>query len=142
MKTPFGQVVQGAVAGLAATGAMSSVLWVAERAGALHGLPPRLIVDHLLPGLTDRSAARAATLLHLVIGASSGALLGGALRGRGRGVPFGLLLWAIGYEGVVPVLGVLPPAHRDRPLRVATMIGAHVVYGSVLGRALRSASRD
>ena len=53
------------------------------------------------------------------------------------GATYGFLVWAAGYEGWVPMLGILPPAHRDRRSRVATMMLAHLVYGSVLGRLLR-----
>jgi hypothetical protein len=39
----------------------------------------------------------------------------------------------VSYEGWVPAAGIMPPAHRDRPSRSATMVVAHAVYGAVLG---------
>lgn len=41
--------------------------------------------------------------------------------------------WLVNYGGWIPVLGILPPPHRDRTDRQATMIVAHLVYGAVLG---------
>jgi hypothetical protein len=51
-----------------------------------------------------------------------------------RGIGFGLLVWGASYFGWVPALGIMPPAHRDRPGRAKMMAAAHVVYGAVLGR--------
>lgn len=50
-----------------------------------------------------------------------------------RGVLTALAVWAVSYQGWVPALGILPPASRDKPGRPAVMIGAHVVFGAVLG---------
>ena len=50
------------------------------------------------------------------------------------GILFGTLVWAVSYAGWVPAARILPPPQDDDPERVATMIGAHVVYGAVLGR--------
>lgn len=55
------------------------------------------------------------------------------------GAAFGLAVWAAGYEGWVPAMGVLPPAHRDKRSRALTMLAAHLVYGAVLGVASRRA---
>jgi hypothetical protein len=134
---PVSRALRGAAAGLAATAAMSSVMTASERVGVLRGQPPRLLVDRFAPALGDRGAGRAATMLHAVIGAGAGAVFAELVprrRSPARGVLYGLVLWVIGYEGVVPALGVLPLAHRDDRGRVLTMLAAHVVFGAVLGR--------
>jgi len=51
------------------------------------------------------------------------------------------LVWFVSYQGWVPALGLLPPAHRDRPGRPATMLIAHWVYGATLGACLGRAGR-
>lgn len=51
----------------------------------------------------------------------------------GRGIVFGLSVWAASYEGWLPVANVLPPAHRDKPGRASSIIAAHIVYGITLG---------
>jgi hypothetical protein len=39
----------------------------------------------------------------------------------------------VSYEAWVPMLGALPPLHRQRPRRRQPLLAAHVVYGAVLG---------
>lgn len=46
---------------------------------------------------------------------------------------FGLTVWAASYGGWLPIAGVLPPAHRDKPGRAFSIIAAHIVYGVTLG---------
>lgn len=132
--------VRGGVGGVTATVAMSAVMLCAERLGMMTGQPPRLIIDRFAPGLNDSLATAAAALFHCMYGAAAGALYAAvtpADRVSARwGAGYGLLLWAAGYEGWVPIAGVLPPAHRDDRRRVITMISAHLVYGYVLGRQL------
>lgn len=131
------RVLRGCGAGAVATAAMSA--WMAgwERLGVLPGQPPRMLVDEVLPVDDDASADAAAAVSHLTIGVAAGGLFGllGAPRRGGAlvGAGFGLALWVVGYEGWMPALRVLPPAHRDDRRRVGVMIGAHVVYGAVLG---------
>jgi hypothetical protein len=133
------RTVRGAVAGVAATAAMSALMVGAERGGVMPGQPPRMIVDRFAPRLDASTADTVALLMHGAYGAAAGA---GYALGRGRrasaasGAVFGVLLWAAGYEGWVPVLGVLPPAHRDDRGRVLAMVLGHATYGAVLGALL------
>ena len=77
------------------------------------------------------------------VAGASGGVYGEALSefGAARSVPagtiYGALVYAAGYEGWLPVLGILPPAHRDRRGRVAIMLFAHLVYGASLAYANR-----
>jgi hypothetical protein len=52
------------------------------------------------------------------------------------------MVWLAGYEGWLPMMGILPPAHRDDRGRVGTMVAAHLVFGAALGFVLRRRARD
>lgn len=132
-------VVAGAVGGLIATGPMSAVLGLGGLLHLLPEQPPRRILEHLLPAGAPAPSRPLAVLAHIGYGAAAGsafALLPRRARRPAGGLLFGLLLWAAGYEGWVPAIGALPPAHRDRRDRVLTMIAAHAMYGTVLSRTL------
>lgn len=49
------------------------------------------------------------------------------------GARYGFVVWNAGYEGWFPLMGILPPAHRDARGRDITMLAAHTVYGVALG---------
>ena len=134
-------VAHGAAAGLSATAGMTAFMVGMERLGVMPGQPPRKIVDRVAPELTEGLADAAALISHGAYGAAGGAAFALLTADRSHktawGIAFGALVWATGYEGWVPALGVLPPAHHDRPSRVGTMVAAHVIYGYLLGRQLR-----
>jgi uncharacterized membrane protein YagU involved in acid resistance len=139
--TFIGSVVAGAVGGAIATGAMTGVLAVSNARGWLGTLPPQRIVERVTPPMDDDTTKAVTTVSHVAYGVGAGALyglLGGhrrrpAITAVAAGTAFGLAVWAVSYEGWVPAAGIMPPAHRDRPSRFATMIVAHVVYGAALG---------
>ncbi|WP_343901499.1 DUF1440 domain-containing protein [Arthrobacter rhombi] len=131
--------ISGAGAGMAGTAAMSLALGVADLRGIMDHQPPRIIVEDLLPSLS-RGETNVLTLVsHVGYGAGAGAayavLVAPAHRNAWTGALYGVGVWAVGYEGWLPLLGILPPAHRDKPGRAWTMFAAHVVYEAVLGRA-------
>jgi hypothetical protein len=135
----------GAGGGAAATGVMSAVLAVSSARGWLGTPPPALIVEKATPPMSPAATATATAVSHVAYGVGAGAVYG-FLGGHRRqpavvallsGVGFGLAVWAASYEGWVPAAGIMPPAHRDRPGRSATMLVAHVVYGAVLGLSTR-----
>ena len=135
---------EGAAGGLAATAAMSAVMWSAQRAGFVGEQAPKQLVRRSLEAVGDHpSGARLKAISlasHFAFGAAAGAAYG-ALSQRlpsGRstvasGVAFGLAVWAATYKVAFPPLHLMPPPERDRPGRAGTMILAHVVYGAVLG---------
>jgi hypothetical protein len=136
----------GAIDGAAATLAMSSIMFAAQRAGWLGELPPRKITRFALrrthSGTTSRQAKDGlGALAHLAFGAGAGSLFesaftrGGLPSGSGpvAGAAFGAAVWLVSYGGWVPALGILPPPHRDQPRRQVGMLVAHLVYGVVLG---------
>lgn len=134
------KLMSGAVSGLFATGAMSSVLGVSAAAGIMKEQPPRRIVAALLPVRdTSRLTKALGVVAHLGYGTAAGAafaLLPPPLPNKLlAGTTYGALVYTAGYEGWLPMLGILPPAHRDHRGRVATMVLAHLVYGGSLAYA-------
>jgi hypothetical protein len=137
--------LRGAAAGAVATLAMSALMLGAERSGVTGQLPPDRIAGrllHLTGGRWRRRRAQAplAAALHLAFGCACGALFAlGARRLRVpvprplQGAVFATGVWALSYQGWVPALNIMPPASRDRPGRVKTMLIAHWLYGGVLG---------
>jgi uncharacterized membrane protein YagU involved in acid resistance len=76
---------------------------------------------------------------HFGFGATCGAtyaLVGRLLPGGATfsGMLVGLVIWTVNYAGLLPALQLYPSPEEDRTSRTATMIGAHLVYGAVLGR--------
>jgi hypothetical protein len=138
------RAVRGAASGLVATVPMSVLMAASEALGLLPDPPPPLIVRRLLPALDPRAVDLVTVVTHAAYGAAAGAAFAVLPLRRGPllGVGFGLAVWAAGYEGWVPLLGVLPPAHRDHRGRVLTMVAAHVVYGVTLGVLTRRSPRS
>jgi NAD(P)-dependent dehydrogenase (short-subunit alcohol dehydrogenase family) len=144
------RLLRGALAGIAATAAMSGVMLGAKRLGALGEPPPRRIVRRLLaswgPGASGGETLDVAALgAHFAFGAAMGAVFS-ALPSRARsvrgGVLFGAGVWTATYAGALPLAGLMPPARRDRPLRPPTMVAAHLVYGAALALAERALWSD
>jgi len=75
---------------------------------------------------------------HLMYGATFGALFG-VLKGRTSlstfpAAPlFGMMTYAVGFLGWLPLLGIVPPLWRQRqPAGVMRLMG-HLMYGAVTG---------
>lgn len=138
----------GALSGATATVVMSVVLEAGRRLGSYRRLSPTLIVRTVLRGdPAQRAPAEGvlAVLSHLGYGTMMGAAFGGVAGARrastAAGIGFGLLVWLASYEGWVPALGAVPPAHRDRSGRPLSLALGHVVYGAVLAVGLRRLRR-
>ncbi len=131
------RVARGAVAGLVATAAMSAQMMAPPSTDRIGTPPPRRLADVLLPREPQRERRVAAAVLHLGIGVAGGvayrSLIARRHSGPVSGALFGLVIWFVGYEIVVPALGALPPAHRDEAARRAALIEAHALYGAILG---------
>lgn len=151
MPSAIRSLLVGAVSGIGATFLMSAVMLVARRLGYTPELPPEEIAEDSIEGVTHREAREdeehaVATVAHLGFGAVAGALYGIISRPLARaatpaavvaGVAFATGVWFVSYQGWVPALRILPPASRDHPGRVATMVVAHWVYGAVLALGTR-----
>jgi uncharacterized membrane protein YagU involved in acid resistance len=143
-------LLRGAVAGAAATWLMDAATTAVqklqpredaerERAAWPNGQPSVMnlvdrIVDGLGVGLDERSRASAAGVAHYALGIVPGALYA-ALRhplpavSAGRGLVFGVLLWAANDEFLNTRLGLAgPPTAYPLMTHVRGLIG-HVVLG-------------
>lgn len=147
---PVGRTVRGAatgaLAGVVGTLSMSLLMLPAQWAGLLGTQPPRRVSDRLVVqprsgDATEDQRRAGTTVMHLAIGATGGAILGG-LRGltdrRGpallAGSLFGAVLWAVNYILIAPALRFFPPPWRDRPGRPPVMFAANVLFGAVAGQ--------
>jgi len=142
-------IVAGAIGGLGATALMSVVMLAARRLGVTERLPPGKMAEKAIEAATQRQATDdettvVASAAHFAFGAAAGVGFGiltarlprvplGAI--AGLGALYGTAIWFMSYQGWVPGLGIMPPASRDDPGRVTTMIVAHWVYGATLGIA-------
>lgn len=136
----------GALAGAVATLPMSALMLLAQRYGLMGTQPPRRISDGALDAVgadpPERQRRLFASVSHIGFGAAGGVpfvllhrLVAPGVPRPLLGIAYGVGVWASAYLGWVPATGLMPPAHRDRPGRPASMVAAHVVYGSVLGGA-------
>jgi uncharacterized membrane protein YagU involved in acid resistance len=137
----------GLIAGIVATGPMTAAMIFGHRGlpwGQRYPLPPREIAGKIASkaGVREElseSAESAATLLsHFGFGSAAGliyAFLTGKvpLPGVLKGILFGLVVWTVNYLGLLPAAGILKPATKHPGARNFLMIGAHVIWGAVLG---------
>lgn len=94
---------------------------------------------------TAREKQMAGEFVHLAFGAINGAVYGAAVEMNPRmravaGVPFGLAVWALADEGIVPALG-LKRSPRETSIGLhAYSFASHMVYGAAT-ELVRSAIR-
>ncbi len=127
---------------------MSALMIGARRSGLLGRMPPEKITSRALDAAgfrrrDSRTQDLLATILHFAFGGGAGALFAvGSKQVRPplppalQGIFWGTAVWGVSYLGWVPALGIMPHAARDRPGRALTMLGAHWLYGAVLGQLL------
>lgn len=133
-----------AVAGLAGTAVMSLAMAGAKAAGLLPGeTPPRRVsrnVEKAL-GLSDERSPTSSEAgwigQHFAFGATAGVAYGLVERRLPLREPllvgplYGAALWAFSYAGWLPATGLYPPPDVEPKRRVASMIAAHLIYGTV-----------
>ena len=135
------------VAGVTATAAMSLVMRAAQASQLLRRPPPATITERAL-GLAPSTSSPATGLVNGIAHFGYGATLAipfAALRrafpGRTSlplaGMAYGLAIYVANYQAMLPMLQLMPPAPRDAPGRVRSMIAAHLVYGAVLELLVR-----
>ena len=149
-------LVAGAAAGLLATVPMTLFMEALHQQLPPHErypLPPSEVVAQLTEAAGAREHVeppehRALTMIaHFGYGAAAGALYGPIARElrpppvRG-GIAFGLAVWSASYLGLLPALGILRPATEHPARRTALMIGAHLVWGAVLGLAAEQLGQE
>jgi uncharacterized membrane protein YagU involved in acid resistance len=147
MPSTLQQACQGALAGFAATGPMTAFMAGVHASLPRHeqsGLPPREITERVTAKagvhqeLSEGEHQGLTAVAHFTFGSSVGALYG-PLAHHFRpspilgGVAYGLAVWAIHYLGLLPAAGLYRSPTREPARRHGMMIGAHVVWGAVLG---------
>lgn len=137
--------LDGALGGVVGTVPMSAAMLAAHRLGLMGRQPPERITRKVFFRGRRRARSRGArnvvaSVLHFAFGGVGGAMYGVARRRLPwrvnpvlTGALFGTLVWAGSYMGWVPALGLMPPAHHDRPARPIIMIAAHWIFGATLG---------
>lgn len=147
MDTLLERGIRGAIAGVAGGLAMTGMVWKV----APHVIPEDMRPDEFVPkkavrwaeeqmghpdALTKEQEQAAAMGAHLGYSALMGALFGLAqpkLEGLPTpvaGVAFGLAVWALSFEGLMPVLGIMERT-TDKPMKKwPPPIMGHVVYGN------------
>jgi hypothetical protein len=141
------RLLLGALAGIVGTAAMTAAMRVLHRRlppAERYPLPPREIVERLLPdaggAASPETGRQQATLAaHFGYGAATGALyaVAGGSRGPIAGAAYGVAVWAVSYLGHLPALGILEPAARHPLRRNALMIAVHLVWGATMAATVR-----
>ena len=145
-------LARGAAAGLVGTALMTAAMLPLKKASMSPGtVPPRQITDKFLNkvGLRDYLSPPAFEAswmaLHFGYGTVSGmayALVQKAIGGERpflAGAAFGMVLWAAGYCGWLPLMGFYPPPTRLPKRKVAAeLMGTHLVYGVSTAQAHRA----
>lgn len=148
-------LAEGFADGSLATLPMSAFMLLAQRMGSMGKQPPERITEAAMDAagadhVPEPLEKAASALLHFAFGGVAGAAFSAWARRPARwtrhllrrrrptraaleGAAFGSMVWAASYMGWVPALGIMPPAHRDRPGRPSSMIVAHWIYGAALG---------
>ena len=137
----------GAAAGFTATAPMTAVMAAAREAlpePEQYSLPPRIVTERAARSagvarrMTEPEKKAATTVSHFGFGTATGAVYGAVaplmpFHPVVNGIGFGLGVWASSYLGWLPAAGLHPPATREPAGRNAMNVGAHVVWGAVLG---------
>src|SRR5215212_7543098 len=83
-----------------------------------------------VPATVETAAAKS---LALGYGLTAGAIYGAVRQRPGNllvdGTVLGLGVWAVGYLGWLPALGLMPPVQRQETEQVAGPIVQHVIFG-------------
>ena len=143
-------IARGAVAGLAGTTAMTAAMLALKKAGMEPGeLEPKEVAENVEEtiGIRDYLPKRAFeaswVMLHFGYGSTSGVAyaLAQEITRLNRpalvGASFGMFLWAVGYCGWLPLLGLYPPPAQVPKRKVVANILAHVTYGTMTAMAHR-----
>lgn len=144
-------ITRGAVAGLVGTMVMSAAFLAAKEAGMVPGkVQPKEIAENLEEKLGVRDylpkpAFQASwIILHFGYGTSSGVAYAFSQekalnieRPSLLGPLFGILLWALGYCGWLPIFGLYPPPTQVPMRKVGVNVLTHIIYGTATAMAHR-----
>ena len=140
------QILYGALAGLAATMAMTATMEQLQRllpSRQKYPLPPREITQRAFDAAeveaADTTIATAAMTVHFVYGGLTGALYPLLTRTRSpvAGIGYGIAVWLASYMGWLPAVRLLAPATRHPLKRNLLMLAVHAVWGAALASGLK-----
>src|SRR5215211_220064 len=135
----------GAIAGLAATVALTGLREVWAKMGLVFQTAPMQVVDRMEEiGLVDNLSPVGRRVLtafaHLAYGAGTGAAFGLLRRERGApteeaavGSALGVLAWGAGWSSWLPLTGVHRPPWAQKTPRVLLPVLDHAVFGATWG---------
>jgi uncharacterized membrane protein YagU involved in acid resistance len=116
---------------------MTAGFWVARRLRYLDEIPPHKAVRSVTPRVPEPQLSLLSAAAHLGVGGTAGAVYSLLAPKQHRtvltGALFGVAVWLVGYEAVMPATTDIEPAHRDARQRAASILIAHLIYGAVLG---------
>ncbi len=139
----FKGALAGCAATLAMTLAMAAMAWFRpQRERSV--FPPYKVTARIASriGLWQRTSKREHAVLalfaHFGYGVAAGALYAPlALRLRFpallSGIAYGIVVWAAGYMGWLPTLGIVRPPPQQPGSQHVQLIVSHLIWGAVLG---------
>jgi len=138
------RAIDGAVAGVVGTAALTATRVAAERTGLKRTRAAHSDVVGRLRVITGRKPwghehETVATIVHYGFGAAAGALYAVVAPRRARpfsGVAYSMLIWATSFLKVLPALRLMPPPSRDDKARQVVLAVDHAVYGLALDGTL------
>lgn len=152
---PLHVILKGALAGFTGTIPMTIFMLLTQRflpEGQHYDLPPELITKDIARKASVRwhmskgQVLLATLAAHFGYGAAMGAIYAPVeenipssveghipLSALLQGMLFGVLVWAISYFALLPLLGISESGEREPAQRNLMMLAAHVVWGSTLG---------
>jgi len=144
------RLLDAAIAGFVATAPMTMAMRRLHQnlpSTEQYPLPPREIMQQVVPSESEETVRRWTLLGHFAYGSLSGMAMAGSVRDMkiGQGAVFGVVVWLASYLGWLPALGILRPATRHPPRRNAAMLMAHLVWGgttALIARELDAARQS
>ena len=141
--------LQGAIAGFVGTLPMTIFMLSTQRflpKGQRYDLPPEIITKditervHIRQHMNKAQVLAATTAAHFGYGAGMGMLYGILARrlpfnSALKGILFSLVIWAVSYQMVLPVIGIKESAQSETTRRNLMMIVAHIIWGASTGVA-------
>ena len=136
----LGQIRRGAIAGLLATGLMTTVIAGGRALGLLRTPPPAQITANLAErvGVEPERDHAGFQFVWLAAHAGYGVACGAGyaavrpLLPRSTtlaGLIYGGVVWGASYIGLMPAFELYPPPEDDRKSRLGVMVLAHAVFG-------------
>jgi uncharacterized membrane protein YagU involved in acid resistance len=140
------RILIGALGGIGGTIVMTAVmrrLHTRLNKRSKYTLPPREIIDVVVPHGSERARRSLTTFSHFGYGAAAGALFAAILPRGGvlAGATYGTGVWVGSYLGWIPSVRILVSAVRHPAQRNILMIAAHLVWGAAMALTIQEVDR-